>query len=211
MEPVLKHGKIPKDYAHKFMKFFSLLLIFLRKNQISGNNPVLTQILKDYHQPKLNGVYILLKFDKPNDAFTKAVNCFASCKGFRKTLKLWKMPKYWNLKDFGASYKHTTIYTENPVKKMFWEKLKNQGKLDKTPKHWYLFKLILYAFWEIVSTIYLDEDGIIRVGGRLDKNLNNECKHLKVLPKSSSISKLAIVWCHKKTGHIRRGITLNKI
>ena len=58
---------------------------------------------------------------------------------------------------------------------------------------------------------YLDIDGIIRVGGRLDKNLNNECKHLKVLPRGSPTSKLAIACCHKKTGHIGRGITLNQI
>ena len=59
---------------------------------------------------------------------------------------------------------------------------------------------------------YLDEDGIIRVGRRLDKlNLNNECKHLIVLPRGSPISKLIITWCHKKTGHKGRGMTLNII
>ena len=40
---------------------------------------------------------------------------------------------------------------------------------------------------------YIDEDGIIRVGGRVDKsNLNNEYKHPVVLPKGSPISKLII-------------------
>ena len=58
---------------------------------------------------------------------------------------------------------------------------------------------------------YIDEDGIIRVGGRLDKsNLSNECKHPIVLSKGSPISKLIIAWCHKKTGHIGRGMTLNE-
>ena len=38
-------------------------------------------------------------------------------------------------------------------------------------------------------TGYEEEDGIIRVEGRLDKsNLNNECKHPIVLPKGSPIS-----------------------
>ena len=46
---------------------------------------------------------------------------------------------------------------------------------------------------------YIDEDGIIRVGGRLDKSIfNNECKHPIVLPKGSPTSKLTIAWCHKK-------------
>ena len=46
---------------------------------------------------------------------------------------------------------------------------------------------------------YIDEDGLIRVGGRLDKsNLNNECKHPIVVPKGSPISKLKVAWCQKK-------------
>ena len=46
---------------------------------------------------------------------------------------------------------------------------------------------------------YIDEDGIIKVEGRLDKsNLNNECKHTIVLSKGSPMSKLIITWCHKK-------------
>ena len=32
-----------------------------------------------------------------------------------------------------------------------------------------------------------------------------------VLPKGSPISKLIIAWCHKKTGHAGRGMTLNEI
>ena len=59
---------------------------------------------------------------------------------------------------------------------------------------------------------YIDEDGLIRVGGRLDKsNLNNECKHPIVVPKGSPISKLKVAWCQKKTGHAGRGMTLNEI
>ena len=47
--------------------------------------------------------------------------------------------------------------------------------------------------------LYLDEDGITRVGEKLDKlNLNKECKHPIVLPKGSHISKLISTWCHKK-------------
>ena len=46
---------------------------------------------------------------------------------------------------------------------------------------------------------YIDEDGIIRVGGRLNKlNFNKEYKYPIVLPKGSPISKLIIAWCHKK-------------
>ena len=46
---------------------------------------------------------------------------------------------------------------------------------------------------------YIDENGIIRVGGRLDKsNVNNEYKHVIVFLKGSPISKLIISWFYKK-------------
>ena len=59
---------------------------------------------------------------------------------------------------------------------------------------------------------YLDENGIIRVGGRLEKsNINSDCKHPILMPKNSHVSKLIILWCHQKTGHAGRGMTLNEV
>ena len=59
---------------------------------------------------------------------------------------------------------------------------------------------------------YLDENGIMRVGGRLEKSdINNECKHPILIPKCCHISKLIILWCHQKTGHSGRGVTLNEV
>ena len=56
---------------------------------------------------------------------------------------------------------------------------------------------------------YLDENGIIRVGGKFEKSdINNECKHPILMPKGCHISKLIILWCHQKTGHSGRGMTL---
>ena len=41
---------------------------------------------------------------------------------------------------------------------------------------------------------YLDENGIIRVGGRLEKSdINNECKHPTLMSKGCHISKLIIL------------------
>ena len=54
----------------------------------------------------------------------------------------------------------------------------------------------------------LDGNGIIRVGGRLEKSdINNDCKHSK----GCHISKLIILWCHQKTRHSGRGMTLNEV
>ena len=59
---------------------------------------------------------------------------------------------------------------------------------------------------------YLDEEGIIKVEERLSKlNLDKEDKYLIVLPKGSPLSELITGWCHKKTGHPGRGMTLNEI
>ena len=59
---------------------------------------------------------------------------------------------------------------------------------------------------------YLDENGIMRVGGRLEKSdINNDCKHPILILKCCHISKLIILWCNQKTGHSGRGVTLNEV
>ena len=59
---------------------------------------------------------------------------------------------------------------------------------------------------------YLDEKGIIRVGRRLEKSsINNYCKHSILILKNCHILKLMILWCHQKTGHSGRGMTLNEV
>ena len=45
----------------------------------------------------------------------------------QEDVEVTKNSKYQNLKESGASYKHATIYTENPVKK-------NLGKIKKSRK-----------------------------------------------------------------------------
>ena len=58
----------------------------------------------------------------------------------------------------------------------------------------------------------LDGNGIIRDGGRLEKpDINNDCKYPILMPKGCHISKLIILWCHQKTGHSGRGMTLNEV
>ena len=60
--------------------------------------------------------------------------------------------------------------------------------------------------------LYLDENGIIRAGWRLEKSdINNDCKHPILMPKDCHIRKLSIIWCHRKTGHSVRCMTLNKV
>ena len=56
------------------------------------------------------------------------------------------MSKDWKVKETGASCKLVFVSTDNPVKKL-WEKLRNQAKLDKIEKNWYL------CFVHILSAI----------------------------------------------------------
>ncbi|XP_071477128.1 uncharacterized protein [Diadema antillarum] len=59
---------------------------------------------------------------------------------------------------------------------------------------------------------YLDDDGIIRVGGRIDRaNISSEIKHPIILPRRSHISKLLILHHHQRTHHMGRGITHNEL
>ena len=59
---------------------------------------------------------------------------------------------------------------------------------------------------------FKDEEGIIRVGGRLKKSsLQVELKHPIILPKGHPLSKMILRWCHIKTAHSGRGLTINEV
>ena len=59
---------------------------------------------------------------------------------------------------------------------------------------------------------FLDENSILRVGGRLRRaNLPDEVKFPIILPKKDHISKLIIQHFHEKTSHQGKGMTLNEI
>ena len=59
---------------------------------------------------------------------------------------------------------------------------------------------------------YIDGNGLLRVGGRLNQSTMDESvKHPQLIPKGSVLARLVIKWCHKKVSHSRRGITMNRI
>ena len=59
---------------------------------------------------------------------------------------------------------------------------------------------------------YVGEDGLIRVGGRLQQsNLDEKVMHPVILPKKGKLTEMIIRWCHQKTAHSGRNITLNEI
>ena len=59
---------------------------------------------------------------------------------------------------------------------------------------------------------YLEEKGLIRVGGRLRQSgLEEAVKHPILLPKKGHITNLIIKWCHEKTAHCGRNMALTEI
>ena len=59
---------------------------------------------------------------------------------------------------------------------------------------------------------FIDSYGILRVGGRLkNSTLDESVTHPIILPKSGKVTELLIRWCHQKTAHSGRNITLNEI
>lgn len=59
---------------------------------------------------------------------------------------------------------------------------------------------------------FIDEQGLIRVGGRLENStLPFEVKHPIVLPRSSQVTDLIIDHFHKKVKHQGKGMTMNEI
>ncbi len=59
---------------------------------------------------------------------------------------------------------------------------------------------------------YIDENDLLRVGGRLTKlyELTHDFKHPVIIPKRSHVTTLIIRDSHEKIGHAGRGITLNE-
>ena len=59
---------------------------------------------------------------------------------------------------------------------------------------------------------FLDNRGILRVGGRLRKsNLTGEENHPVILPKKCAVSNMIIHWTHHNVAHRARGMTLNHL
>ena len=59
---------------------------------------------------------------------------------------------------------------------------------------------------------FIDENGILRVGGRLKHaDLSDEVKHPVILPKGSHVTSLIIRYYHESTKHQGKGMTLNEI
>ena len=59
---------------------------------------------------------------------------------------------------------------------------------------------------------FVDDDQVIRVGGRhKNSSLNNICAHRILLPKNGTVTELLVRWCHGKTAHRGRDITLSGI
>ena len=59
---------------------------------------------------------------------------------------------------------------------------------------------------------FIDENGILRVGGRLKHaDLSDEVKHPVILPKGSHVTSLIIRYYHENTKHQGKGMTLNEI
>ena len=59
---------------------------------------------------------------------------------------------------------------------------------------------------------FVDNNGILRVGGRLQaSSLSFEAKHPFILSKDSHIARLLVLYYHEKIHHLGRGITLNEL
>ncbi|KAK3743481.1 hypothetical protein QZH41_013096 [Actinostola sp. cb2023] len=60
---------------------------------------------------------------------------------------------------------------------------------------------------------FLDENGMLRVGGRIKQatSIAEEVKHPVVLPRRGHVSQLVVKHCHEKTEHQGKGFTLNEI
>ena len=59
---------------------------------------------------------------------------------------------------------------------------------------------------------YIDDNGLLGVGGRLNQSpMNESVKHPLLIPKGSILARLIIKWCYENVAHSGKGITMNQI
>ena len=59
---------------------------------------------------------------------------------------------------------------------------------------------------------FLDDDGLIRVGGRIKRaRLSFTTKHPIILPRESHVTNLLVQSCHTNVNHMGRGTTHNEL
>ena len=59
---------------------------------------------------------------------------------------------------------------------------------------------------------FIDDEGILRVGGRIKRSaVVGEIQQPMLLPKSCRITELVELWCHEQVPHAGQGITINQI
>ena len=59
---------------------------------------------------------------------------------------------------------------------------------------------------------YINSNGLLRVGGRLNQStIDESVKHPLLISKDSMFARLIIKWCHEKFADSGRGITMNQI
>ena len=59
---------------------------------------------------------------------------------------------------------------------------------------------------------FMDENGLLSVGSRLRKSsLEFGAVHPVLLSKAGSVTKMIVSWCHERTAHSDRNITLNEL
>ena len=59
---------------------------------------------------------------------------------------------------------------------------------------------------------FIDDEGILRVGGRIKRSaVASEMQHPVLFPKSCRIAELVVRWCHEQVAHAGRGMTMNQI
>lgn len=74
---------------------------------------------------KLNMLLLCLQKTSKFETFFAIQLLYFYCEGFRKTLKLCKMWKYWKWNEIGPSCKATFVSKDNRVQNIFWEDKKS--------------------------------------------------------------------------------------
>ncbi|XP_038150062.1 uncharacterized protein LOC119789301 [Cyprinodon tularosa] len=150
------------------------------------------QILRTQKQEQLSLSDRLSKFS----SWSKAIQAVA------RLIRRVKNDKSTNHSTVQEQEHAQRIIIRDLQRQVYPEEIKLLSKVAQLPSQSKLFKM----------DVFLDQDGLLRVGGRLkNASLPTSLKHPVVIPKNHHITKAIIAHCHEKVQHQGKGLTINEI
>ncbi|XP_026012239.1 uncharacterized protein LOC113014739 [Astatotilapia calliptera] len=176
---------------------------FLWKNELPTAQPV--ELDLTIGDPEVRKVQTMLTKVTDTVSLAECLSKFSSwSKAIKAVARLIRRARHIksNASATVSEQKNAELVIIRRVQSQAYEQeIKQLKKGEQLPHHNKLFKL----------DIFMDTDGLLKVGGRLQHATSDTFKHPIVIPKEHCTAKLIISHCHDKVKHQGKGFTINEI